>query len=176
VLRSRAKRSRATTPTPRLEGRFEIRGVVMSGKLRYLWRRRRPRPPGGGRAEGAERAFTNRSINEKEWCTRPGALFPKTSFSSGTEERGCVDQCHTLGQKGTLTFRLREGATARGGVDLVYGKKTAFNGMRKIGARTMDGRRCVFQALPPTSSGVPRPREALLAGSAYKGALMNFGY
>lgn len=135
---------------------LKFAGVVMSGKHTLIF-------GAGGAARAAGWAvaragarsvrFTNRTASTAKECVLNLApYFPKTSFSSGAPRNADIwINATPLGQKGNpdispapISLRAPEAA-----VDLVYGKKTAFQRhAEKIGARTLDGTAMlVFQAL-----------------------------
>lgn len=97
--------------------------------------------------------FTNRTASTAKECVRDLApYFPKTSFSSGAPRNADIwINATPLGQNGNpdaspAPKALRAPIAA---VDLVYGKKTAFQRhAERLGARTSDGTAMlVFQAL-----------------------------
>jgi shikimate dehydrogenase len=97
--------------------------------------------------------FANRTISTAKECARDLApCFPKTSFSAGAPRNADIwINATPLGQNGNPDISpapksLRAPAAA---VDLVYGKKTAFQRhAERLGARTSDGTAMlVFQAL-----------------------------
>ncbi|MDD5301761.1 MAG: shikimate dehydrogenase [Elusimicrobia bacterium] len=97
--------------------------------------------------------FTNRTASTAKECARDLApYFPKTSFSVGAPRNADIwINATPLGQNGNpdkspAPKSLRAPAAA---VDLVYGKKTAFQRhAERLGARTSDGTAMlVFQAL-----------------------------
>ena len=135
---------------------LKFAGVVMSGKHTLIF-------GAGGAARAAGWAvaragarsvrFTNRTASTAKDCVRDLApYFPKTSFSSGAPRNADIwINATPLGQKGNpdvspapKALRAPEAA-----VDLVYGKKTAFQRhAERLGARTLDGTpMLIFQAL-----------------------------
>ena len=97
--------------------------------------------------------FANRTASTAKECVRVLAPhFPKTSFSSGAPRNADIwINATPLGQQGSPDVSpapktLRAPVAA---VDLVYGKKTAFQRhAERMGARTLDGTAMlVFQAL-----------------------------
>jgi shikimate dehydrogenase len=155
-------------------------GVVMSGiHVLVFGAGGAARAAGYAVAKGGARSvrFTNRTASTAKECVRDLApYFPKTSFSSGAPRNADIwINATPLGQKGNPDISpapksLRAPVAA---VDLVYGKKTAFQRhAERLGARTLDGTAMlVFQALRAWEFW-DRPlgprRKALLAGRLIK--------
>jgi shikimate dehydrogenase len=135
---------------------LKFAGVVMSGKHTLIFGAGgAARAAGYALASGGARSvrFTNRTSSTAKDCVLDlTPHFPKTSFSSGAPRNADIwINATPLGQKGNpdrspAPNSLRAPETA---VDLVYGKKTAFQRQaERRGARTMDGTAMlVFQAL-----------------------------
>jgi len=144
------------TDAPGLRDSLKRGGVVMSGRTVLVFGAGgAARAAGFALACGGAKAvrFTNRTASTATNCVHDLApCFPKTSFSSGAARNADIwINATPLGQKGNpdkspAPSSLRPPETA---VDLVYGKKTAFQRHAEhLGARTVDGSGMLaFQAL-----------------------------
>ncbi len=139
-----------------LRDALKFAGVVMSGKRALVFGAGgAARAAGWALARGGARSvrFTNRTASTAKGCVRDLApTFPRTNFSSGAPRNADIwINATPLGLQGypdvsPASKALRAPVAA---VDLVYGKKTAFQRhAERMGALVTDGTpMLVFQAL-----------------------------